>query len=233
MSNKINSSKKIDQNFKALIEILNENKINYWVCHGTLLGIIRDNQLIRWDHDIDIGVIESKIYRKILPAIFKKKGFREVKKTFLKNDGMLKFIKDGGREIDINFYKINMRTKKAFAKWNIPRNLFMRIIDVLSFAKNYKGRLYKLINLLGFTENFFLYLKKILVINNFFYSYAGYSHHKKYILKLKKYYFLGLEIYVPNDYNKYLEAIYGKKWKTPVKKYNWIKHSPSTISLNK
>ena len=31
----------IDSNFKSTIEILNKNKIDYWICHGTLLGIVR------------------------------------------------------------------------------------------------------------------------------------------------------------------------------------------------
>ena len=73
MSYKINSNKKIDQNLVSLINILTENKINYWICHGTLLGIIRDKKLIPWDHDIDIGVIENKKYRKMLPILLKKK----------------------------------------------------------------------------------------------------------------------------------------------------------------
>ena len=49
--------KKTDQNLHLLISILEENKIRYWVCHGTLLGIVRDKKLISWDHDIDVGVI--------------------------------------------------------------------------------------------------------------------------------------------------------------------------------
>tara|TARA_B100000579_G_scaffold438014_1_gene470876 strand:- start:2712 stop:3416 length:705 start_codon:yes stop_codon:yes gene_type:complete len=229
MSYKINSNKKIDQNLVSLINILTEHKINYWICHGTLLGIIRDKKLIPWDHDIDIGVIENKKYRKILPIILKKEGFKEIKKTFLENDGMLKFVKNGGREVDINFYQIDKNKKTVFVKWYIPKNFLMKIIDALSFAKTYKGNSSKLINMFGFSENFFLYLKKILVSSGVFYSHAGYSHDKNYALKIKKYNFCGLKIFVPSDFNDYLRDLYGEKWKIPIKKYNWIKHSPSTI----
>jgi phosphorylcholine metabolism protein LicD len=48
-----------DKNFKLTIEILKKNRINYWICHGTLLGIIRDDQLLPWDNDIDIGILEN------------------------------------------------------------------------------------------------------------------------------------------------------------------------------
>ena len=233
MSYKINSYQKIDKNLKSLIDILTENKINYWICHGTLLGIIRDNQLIPWDHDIDIGVIENKINRKIFPAIMKKKGFKEIKKTFLKDDGMMKFIRKGGREVDINFYKINKNTKTVYVKWYVPKNLLMKIIDALSFANTYKGEGYKFINFFGFFEKIFLSLKKFLVQNDLFYSFAGYSHRLKYAFNLKKHNFLNLKIIVPKDSHGYLRNLYGDKWRVPKKKYNWVKHSPSTITFKK
>ena len=43
----------------------------------------RDKKLISWDHDIDIGVIENNINRKVLPLILKK-GFKLIKKLFTK-----------------------------------------------------------------------------------------------------------------------------------------------------
>ncbi len=231
MSYKIYSVKKIDPNLLSVIDILKEHKINYWICHGTLLGIIRDKKLISWDHDIDIGVLENKKYRKLLPIIFKQKGFKEIKKTFLKNDGMLKFIKNGGREIDINFYQIDKNKKTVFVKWHIPKNFLMKVIDALSFAKTYRGNLYKLINFFGFAESFFLYIKKVLVLSGFFYSYAGYSHHQNYAFKVRKYNFSGLKVLVPSDFNGYLRDLYGRNWRTPIKKFSWIKNSPSTILI--
>ena len=168
MSYQNHSSQKVDKNLKILISILNEHKINYWICHGTLLGIIRDKKLIPWDHDIDIGIIENEISRKMIPIILKKEGFKEIKKTFLNDDGMMKFTRTGGREVDINFYKIDKEKNIAFMKWYIPKNFLMKIIDVLSFAKNYKGRSYKIVNMLSFMENFFLSVKKIFVKKGIF-----------------------------------------------------------------
>ena len=59
MHAKENNEEKIDLNFSEIIKILNKYKIKYWICQGTLLGIIRDKQLIPWDHDIDMGIINN------------------------------------------------------------------------------------------------------------------------------------------------------------------------------
>jgi LPS biosynthesis protein len=65
---------KNDPNFKDCIEVLNKLKVNYWLCHGTLLGLIRDKSLIPWDNDIDIGSWDLKNKEQIIQA-FVKKGF--------------------------------------------------------------------------------------------------------------------------------------------------------------
>lgn len=67
----------IDNNFKSTIEILNNNKIDYWICHGTLLGIVRDNKLIHWDNDIDIAFFENEIDKNKLLKLFIEKGFKK------------------------------------------------------------------------------------------------------------------------------------------------------------
>ena len=47
-------------------------------------------KFISWDHDI-ILIIENNINRKVASIL--KKRLKLIKKTFLRNDGMMKFIK--------------------------------------------------------------------------------------------------------------------------------------------
>ena len=61
----------------------NKLKINYWVCQGTLLGIIRDKSLIPWDPDIDLAVTEKGFDKDLVEKMMKKNGFHK-KKNFLK-----------------------------------------------------------------------------------------------------------------------------------------------------
>lgn len=230
MPNKNHCSKnKIDRNFVEVINILNKNKISYWVCHGTLLGIIRDKKLISWDPDIDIAVLEKNNLRSKISKLLKKKGFKEIKKTFLKYDGMQKFIKKNGREVDINYYEQSKTKNQVYIKWPIPKNLIMRIVEVLSISKSYRGNFKNIIKYFQIFEGLFTVLKKYLVKNNLYYSMAGYSHKKQYIDKLKTYKFYNLKILIPQNYIGYLKSIYGDDWKIPKKKFNWIRNSPSTI----
>lgn len=45
----------------ALHLLFTNNKINYFLDAGTLLGLYRDGDFIPWDHDLDIGVFEEQI----------------------------------------------------------------------------------------------------------------------------------------------------------------------------
>lgn len=47
------------QNLKDVAEILNKHNIPVAPCFGTLLGIIRDNDFIDWDEDIDLMVLSE------------------------------------------------------------------------------------------------------------------------------------------------------------------------------
>ena len=85
MSIQVDNNSKIDSNLIETINILEKNNIPYWLCQGTLLGIIRDNKLIDWDHDIDIAVWYSKNISKKLKTIMINKYYH-LKKQILKNN---------------------------------------------------------------------------------------------------------------------------------------------------
>lgn len=47
-----------DELFNSLsyiVNILEKNNIKYWLCYGTLLGAIRNNDIIPYDYDCDLG----------------------------------------------------------------------------------------------------------------------------------------------------------------------------------
>jgi hypothetical protein len=69
----------VDALFKNLCEVsqvLTKFGIKHWLSHGTMLGAWRDNNLIPWDDDADIG-LDMSDRRKIYPAlnVLRAKGF--------------------------------------------------------------------------------------------------------------------------------------------------------------
>lgn len=221
----------IDPNFLLTIKIFNKFKINYWVCQGTLLGIIRDQSLIPWDPDIDFAILEKNFDEKLIEKIMKKNGFIK-KKKFFKNDSLFTFKKKGGRDVDVNIYYLDKKNEFVETRWFVPKNITMRLIEVLSFSKSYEGKFRFFIKLLSFSESYFKLIKKSLVNKKIFYKKAGYVHPYKFISKLKKKNFLGQNIIVPFFYLDYLNYMYGKNWRKPKKIFNWYKDSPSTTIFN-
>ena len=108
----------------------------------------------------------------------------------------------------------------------------MRLIEVFSFSKTYKGKGNQLVNFFSFSEKFFKLIKKYLIKKDLFYKKAGYSHPYRFISRFKKIKFIDLNIIVPFFYIDYLNYTYGKNWRKPKKVFSWVKDSPSTRTLN-
>lgn len=232
MRNKNNCKKKIDQNFVEVINILNKNKIHYWLCHGTLLGIVRDGELIPWDHDIDIALWYDNSLKKNFIKLMKNHQFI-LKTKYLIDDDLLTFTKEGGRQVDINFYEKRIMNNEEFAyiKWFIPKNLIMKFIDAVSVSKKYSGRFSFIIKKLFFLENTFKKIKIFFLKKNYFYKTIGYTQPLRLLKKFKEIKFENLSVSVPYFSEEYLKYVYGSNWKKPIKKYNWIKDSPSTKNI--
>ena len=224
--------KKTDLNFIEIIKILNGHKIKYWICQGTLLGIVRDNQLIPWDHDIDIAVWSGTISKEKMIKIMISNNFT-LRSDHLMEDDLLTFTKPGGREVDINFYEIvldkSTNKKMAYANWYTTKNFFCKIIEALSMAKSYRGRLKYLIKFFYFFEPFFYRLKAYLIRKNFFYISAGYSQPVELLEEFKDIAFHDMILTIPKKHEEYLDYVYGKTWKITKRKYHWFRDSPSTI----
>ena len=68
------------ENLKLINEILTSESVFWQVAWGTLLGIVRDNDFIAWDEDVDIVILaeEEEKFRNILWDL-KKKDFNLIR----------------------------------------------------------------------------------------------------------------------------------------------------------
>jgi phosphorylcholine metabolism protein LicD len=227
--------------FKEVAQILNDNKINYWLCHGTLLGIIRENRLLPWDHDIDFAIWDDEYSKDdILKLFSNEKKFQQI--IVVEEMSNLHFLADDKR-IDINFYS---RTKDiAYIKWIVPGGIVLRsyyfIVNFINSNFSFKHTTEastKIAKLIKFFIISILVLIKIILpktIKQKLYkdlqdrvNYTGYSYPLS-VMKFKTVNFLDVSVFVPIESEKTLEITYGKDWKVPKQNYVWYKEAKNLL----
>ena len=238
MLNEKIAEKKIDNNLALAANIFYKHKIDYWFCHGTLLGIVRDKQLIEWDPDIDVAIWEESVSRRKITEIMTINNFKLKTDSFFIGDNLLSFTKEGGRKVDIHFYKKmydkikNQHMAVVYMSY-LPKNIFFKVLDVLSIAKTYRGKYKLFVKIFGIFQSFFLFFKTKLVKKNIFYKSAGYCEPMELLNEFKEIEFFNTKVIIPSKSEECLEYIYGQDWKIPKKDFYYAeerKNSPTTIT---
>jgi hypothetical protein len=67
----------VSKRFKWIVDLLNENNVDYWLDSGTLLGLIRNGGPLPHDNDIDISIWDTgkPEFQRLLPKI-REAGYR-------------------------------------------------------------------------------------------------------------------------------------------------------------
>ena len=60
-----------NKTLKKIKKILNDLKINFFLEGGVLLGAIRNKNFIKWDHDVQVGVLSDSFERNIIKILYK------------------------------------------------------------------------------------------------------------------------------------------------------------------
>ncbi len=47
--------------FASFIEVAEKNGLDYWISDGTLLGAVRERDIIKWDDDVDLQIPEATL----------------------------------------------------------------------------------------------------------------------------------------------------------------------------
>ena len=94
------------ENLLIISKILKENK--HFIFYGTLLGITREENILKGDDDIDI-LIDVKLKKKLLKLIVNTKKFRINKKVSNYNFTQLtRMVKGQKTFVDLYFYLLHV-----------------------------------------------------------------------------------------------------------------------------
>ena len=227
--------------FKAC-KILDDNEINYWICNGTLLGVIRENRILPWDHDIDIAVWDNEVSRSRIMKLFINEGF--CNDPYFGEMDCIDFVIDGIR-LDISFYKVDNNI--ASVKWLLPaRGIIKKIIFIISSVLSnrnfplYWKKTWPLKKLFSYIIALIAFFAKSLLSRSLMnqiatkgfnaLGYKGYSYPVA-MLQTIKYNFNDRIICIPVNYEKVLENTYGKDWRIPKKDFVWDQEAENLINL--
>jgi hypothetical protein len=233
-----------DEVFKDVCQLLSNNSINYWICHGTLLGIIRENRLLPWDHDIDFAVWDHETEKRHIETLMKEHGYHQ--EVIPIDMDCLHFFAEN-KKVDISFYKIDDNI--GTVKWAIsPTDNLGKLMIFISNILLENNNIIKYVNknlilnaLLSFVRSCTLFFTRIVTddqkqsfINHALgrINYTGYSYPTE-IMKIKMMDYAGIKIPIPIEPEICLEMTYGKDWRIPNKNYIWYEEAENLFDLSK
>jgi len=202
----MNNDQRRIQLLKDTKRLLDENHIEFFPIFGTLLGFVREGQIIPWDDDVDLGVWHYDFEKvKNLKDNFEKLGYNV---TFSSGKYPHTEIFYGDRDefhLTIEFW-VKDKDKFILMKF-FDDNKFNKIFSGLkeTLQSNFhKSILISIYNFLSRSFNaVILHTKKRTV-----FSYSWFK-------KMKTIRVYNLDFKLPSEYEQYLELTYGKNWKTP------------------
>ena len=111
------TSEKLNKTLLFLITLLNNNNIKNWfVCYGTLLGLVRENSCIDKDDDIDI-IIEKSNYD-IIKKILIKNDFKLCYDCGIRNSKYIIKTKSTSDYSSIDIYMGDYNNENVKDLWN-------------------------------------------------------------------------------------------------------------------
>jgi hypothetical protein len=239
----MNELEKEKEILERVLRTLKRVNVNWWLDQGTLLGVIRDGDLLPWDHDIDIGVWHEEFHRDI--GYFIELCLSEGLRVQV-NPWSVKVLLDGRsngyRLVDIEFYSRDdgraikvLRSKESGSFLGLCKAMFLHYLGrlrELDFQPP-SGRFKRLV-----ADGICLLLSKPVrsIISDW-----AYIRQKTLTMSVESVYFdslvvlnsAGLTLNVPSNAEDLLEKKYGPDWKTPKKDWNHMTDDGTIILPNR
>lgn len=132
-----------EKGFLEIVDVLNNNKIFFFIQAGTVLGAKREGYFIKWDWDVEIGIFENDfIYNyEIIKNELLNKGFKIFKEVKSKRNGKIDLIKgfdEKSTVFEILSWSYSSISKKYY-RWyiNIPERFFEKKHTINFLGRNF------------------------------------------------------------------------------------------------
>ena len=135
------TSEKLNKTLLFIITLLNDNNIKNWfVCYGTLLGMVRENSCINNDDDIDI-IIEKSNYD-IIKKILIENNFELFYGSGINNSKSIIKTKSNNDYASIDIYMGYYNNKNVTDLWNglIIKDCFLDTDNKTFIEKKWNGQ---------------------------------------------------------------------------------------------
>jgi phosphorylcholine metabolism protein LicD len=141
MSGNKETSEKLNRTLLFLITLLNKNNVKDWfICYGTLLGLVRENSCINNDDDIDL-IVEKSNYD-IIKKILIDNNFELEYGYGINNSKFILKTKNNSEYASIDIYMSHYVDNNVIDLWNklIIKDCFFDTENKSFVKKNWKGQ---------------------------------------------------------------------------------------------
>ena len=189
---------------KAVKKLLEKHKIKYWLDYGTLLSIVREGDLLKWETDFDIGIYDHDLVHLLaLQNEFNNLGY---KIGYIPGRDNFQLISNEGIMIDFSIYHLIDNKSVRYFHYH-KHSLLGRLLDVL------------ITKMVRIYEKFGCQMLVSTVDYNFF----------KNLDNIK---YIDEKWPIPSDVEKYLCCHFGETWRTPIKEYDYVKDDKSITKID-
>lgn len=223
---------------RQVFAALNAAGITWFVDHGTLLGLVREQRLLPWDHDIDLSIRLEDLE----PCFQIIRGIKgNLNAHIVRTSRNLKILpyRGSGRQLDIGTYSceengmlektlvmyprsedLDWKKLRQFSWWQMRRmERLLRGVEIVLGQRQDKIPLFGKVHLQAFCA--VVQAREALGVQ--FVSKVP----QEYLNVLTSLMWRGLKINIPSTPERYLTYRYGEDWDVPKKKWVWWNNDKS------